>query len=58
MSHPDCADVARKAHELMGRYGAFNAALHAERISQEALTEGNADEHAFWKAVARSLAPR
>jgi hypothetical protein len=57
MSLPD-REIALKAHELVGRYGAFNAALHAERIAQQARTDGSTDEHAFWKAVAQILTRR
>jgi hypothetical protein len=57
MSEIDFVDVSRKAHELAAIHGR-NAAGYADRVAQEALNEGEADEHAFWKAVANSLRPR
>jgi hypothetical protein len=53
MSPPD-REVALKTHELVGRYGAFKAAIHAERIAQQALADGGV-EHDFWSAVAQIL---
>ncbi|MBV9240998.1 MAG: hypothetical protein JO314_03225 [Acidobacteria bacterium] len=53
----DGAEVARKAHELIGRYGAAKAAVHAHRIADAASKEGKTEEHSFWNAVAEMLKP-
>ena len=53
----DYVEVSRTAHEL-GECHGRDAHLYAERCAQQASGQGNAEEHAFWHAVARSLTPR
>ncbi len=53
----DYIEVSRAAHELGGRHGR-DAHLYAERYAQLASSQGNAEEYAFWHAVAQSLMPR
>ena len=53
----DYIEVSRVAHELGGRHGR-DAHLYAERYAQLASSQGNAEEYAFWHAVAQSLMPR
>lgn len=53
----DYVEVSRAAHELGERHGR-DAHLYAERYAKQASGQGNAEEHAFWHAVARSLTPR
>jgi hypothetical protein len=57
MSEPFWIEVGRMAHELGERHGA-SALSFAEHEQQSALTSGNADEHAFWEAVAAALRSR
>lgn len=54
---PDYIEVSRAAHELSERHG-WEAHLYAERYAQQALGQGNVEEHAFWSAVVASLRPR
>jgi hypothetical protein len=53
----DYIGVSRAAHELGERHGR-DAHLYAERYAQQASSQGNVEERAFWQAVARSLTPR
>jgi len=53
----DYIEVSRAAHELGERHGR-DAHLYAERYAQQASSQGNVEERAFWQAVARSLTPR
>jgi hypothetical protein len=53
----DYIEVSRAAHELGERHGR-EAHLYAARYAQEASSQGSAEEHAFWHAVAQSLMPR
>ena len=57
MSEPDHIEVGRKAHELSETHGR-DAYRYAARLAAEALAEGQADEHKFWKSVAAALEPR
>jgi hypothetical protein len=57
MSEPDNLEVGRRAHELEHAHGP-TAYRYADRQAQRALEAGEADEHAFWKAVANSIRPR
>ena len=54
---PDYIEVLRAAHELGERHG-DDAHLYAKRYAEQASNHGDPEQHAFWHAVARSLAPR
>ena len=57
MSGPDYLEVNRKAYELQRTHGR-NADQYAAKLAAEALTEGEIDEHLFWKAVEAALKVR
>jgi hypothetical protein len=54
----DCLAVGRKSDELEAAHGQDGARRYAARLALQALAEGEAEEHAFWKAVENSLTPR
>lgn len=53
----DYVEVDRVAHELDASHGS-RAYLYARKIATQALEEGHAESHAFWRAVERSITPR
>ncbi|GAA0547154.1 hypothetical protein FHS83_000835 [Rhizomicrobium palustre] len=54
---PDPVAVGRKANELSASHG-LGARRHARARAEEAAQKGNAEEQAFWLAVADELNPR
>jgi hypothetical protein len=54
----DYVKVRRTAHELVVRHGPQNAWPHATKLAERARDKGEADEQAFWEAVAASLKVR
>jgi hypothetical protein len=57
MTDVDYVEVGRKAHELSYAHGP-NAHLYAAKLAAKALSEGEIQEHHFWKAVEADLTPR
>jgi hypothetical protein len=53
----DWIQVSRKAHELVASHGQ-RAHLHAAELAAQALAEGDAEAHQFWKNVEAALKPR
>ena len=53
---PNPVEVARKANELAAELG-LGAHRHARKQADEAATSGDADQAAFWTAVADQLSP-
>jgi hypothetical protein len=53
----DFTEVGRQAHELGLRHGR-DAHYFAAKLALQAQSNGRTDEHAFWKAVERTLTPR
>lgn len=57
-SEVDYVEVGRTSHELARMHGPVGARLYAAKLALEALTDGEKDEHAFWRAVEMTLTPR
>jgi|HubBroStandDraft_5_1064220.scaffolds.fasta_scaffold965595_1 hypothetical protein len=56
-SQVDTIEAGRVAFDLSQRHGR-NAYQHAAKLATEALANGNAEEHAFWKYIEATLKPR
>jgi hypothetical protein len=54
---PNAVEAGRKANELSAEFG-LGAHRHARQLAKEAQAAGDAEQAAFWTAVADQLSPR